>query len=77
MIEITVLLSIIVVTIFFFILAASLDSDTADRTTTRSYGPAKIAEEMHHPTLIGGAQGAGLGGYYGGRISSRESDRRE
>ena len=77
MIEIAVLLSIIVVTIYFTALTAAFDSGTKERTVSRFYGPSKVAEEIHHPTLLGGAQGAGMGGYYGGRMRSGKKDRRK
>ncbi|MHA2142137.1 MAG: hypothetical protein ACXADC_09670 [Candidatus Thorarchaeota archaeon] len=71
MIEIMVLLSIMVTTIFLAIVAAVLGSDTRHSGRKDYYGPAKVAEVVHHPTLLGTAQGAGLGGYYGGRLRKR------
>ena len=77
MIELLVLLSIIVTTIFLTGIAAALGSENQHSGRKDYYGPAKMAEEMHHPILLGTAQGAGMGGVYGGGISSRKRNKKK
>jgi hypothetical protein len=71
MIEIVVLSSLIVVVVFLTSITAALGSRTQRSGRKDYYSPARVAEEMHHPSLLGSAQGAGLGGYYGGRMPKR------
>lgn len=71
MIEVVVLLSLIITVVYLTSITAAYGSRTQHSGRRDYYGPARRTEEMHHPTLLGTAQGAGMGGIYSGRAPQR------